>query len=124
MATGKVGVLTSFSWAVFTCGFMYFCLFQLAVYNKRTIPLNSKLSGRQNTGSALQNIISAAALGCPLIFFVVLKLCFGETITAWILMAIGTGFIVTSPLWLKNIYIRFMKRRYVNMEGFRDSRER
>ena len=124
MATGKVGVLTSFSWAVFTCGFMYFCLFQLAVYNKRTIPLNSKLSGRQNTGSALQNIISAAALGCPLIFFVVLKLCFGETITAWILMAIGTGFIVTSPLWLKNIYVRFMKQRYSNMEGFRDSRER
>ena len=33
-------------------------------------------------------------------------------------------FILTSRFWLKNIYHRFMKRRYKNLEGFRDSRQK
>ena len=124
MIMEKVEVLTAFSWAVFTAGFLYFCLFQLAAYNKQSIPLNTKLSSRQNMGSGLQNLISGATFGCPLLFYVLLKLWLGETTTAWVLMAIGAIFILTSNIWLKNIYHRFMKRRYANMEGFRDSRER
>ena len=124
MVMSKVEVLTAFSWAIFTCGFIYFCLFQLATINKTTIPLNAKISGRQNTGSALQTVVSFAAFGCPLLLYILLKLCFGEFVTSWILLAIGLGFILTSPYWLKNIYHRFMKNRYVNMDGFRNSRER
>lgn len=40
------------------------------------------------------------------------------------LIIIGLGFILTSRFWLKNIYHRFMKRRYKNLEGFRDSRQK
>ena len=47
----------------------------------------------------------------------------GETITYIILLVVGLGFTLTSPLWIKNVYHRFMKRRYENMEGFRDSRQ-
>jgi hypothetical protein len=39
-----------------------------------------------------------------------------------ILIIIGLGFIATHNLWIKNIYKRFMKRRYKNMEEFRASR--
>jgi len=39
-----------------------------------------------------------------------------------ILIVIGLGFIATHNLWIKNIYKRFMKRRYKNMEEFRASR--
>ena len=42
---------------------------------------------------------------------------------AGVLLVIGLGFILTSRIWLKNVYNRFMKRRYKNMEGFRDSRQ-
>ena len=47
----------------------------------------------------------------------------GETAAYSILLAIGLGFTLTSPLWIRNVYKRFMKRRYENMEGFRDSRQ-
>lgn len=123
MAMEKISVLTSISWAVFTIGFIYFCLFQLAVYNTKTMPLDAKLTGRQNTGTGLQNLISAATFGVPLLLYALLKIWLGETATSWVLLVIGLSFILTSRLWLKNVYTRFMKRRYKNMEGFRDSRQ-
>ena len=49
---------------------------------------------------------------------------FDETTASLILIAMGLLFIATSNLWLRNIYQRFMKRRYENMEGFRDSRQK
>ena len=38
------------------------------------------------------------------------------------MMALGLAGICTHKIWLRNIYKRFMNRRYVNMEGFRASR--
>ena len=123
MVTGKLAVLSCISWAVFVAGCVYFCLFQLAVYNNRTVDLNAKMTNRQNMGTGLQNLISGAAFGVPLLMNFMLTTFFGPTVTAWILIAIGAGFILTSRFWLKNVYHRFMKRRYKNMEGFRDSRQ-
>lgn len=123
MAMGKISVLTSVSWAMFTIGFIYFCLFQLAVYNTKTMPLDAKISSRQNTGTGLQSLISAATFGVPLILYALLKIWLGETATSWVLLIIGLAFILSSRLWLKNVYNRFMRRRYKNMEGFRDSRQ-
>ncbi len=124
MATGKLLVLSCIAWAVFVAGCVYFCLFQLAVYNNKTVDLNAKMTNRQNMGTGLQSIISAAAFGVPLILNLVLTSLWGPTVTAWILIVIGGGFILTSRFWLKNVYQRFMKRRYKNMEGFRDSRQK
>ena len=123
MVMGKLSVLSCVAWALFTVGGLYFCLFQLAVYNTRTVPLNAKLSSRSNMGTGLQNLISVVAFAGPLILDAVLNVLFGQTVESWILIAIGLGFILTSRLWLKNIYRRFMARRYKNMEGFRDSRQ-
>lgn len=123
MATGKASVLSCVSRAIFVVGCVYFCLFQLAVYNKKTVDLNAKMTNRHNTGTGLQNLISASAFGIPLIVIMILESLWGTTVTAWILIAIGAGFILTSRFWLKNAYRRFMMRRYKNMEGFRDSRQ-
>ncbi|MDR1004156.1 MAG: DUF5687 family protein [Prevotellaceae bacterium] len=120
---GKLSLLTCVSWGIFTSGCIFFCMFQLAVYNKNTIPLNAKLSARRNAGTGLQNLITGLALGVPILANMLLILWVGETATAWILIVIGAGFIFTSNIWLKNIYHRFMARRYQNMEGFRDSSE-
>lgn len=123
MATGKLSVLSCIAWAVFVAGGVYFCLFQLAVYNNKTTDLNTKMTSRRNMGSGLQNLISGATFGVPFLLNFILTSLFGPDTTAWILIAIGTGFILTSRLWLRNVYQRFMKRRYKNMEGFRDSRQ-
>lgn len=120
---GKVEMLTAVSWALFSIGFVYFSLFQLAVYNTKTIPLNAKIGVRQNAGTGLQNLISFATFGVPMMLYFSLKALFDETTSQYVLLFIGLGFIATSRIWIKNVYDRFMKRRYKNMDGFRDSRE-
>jgi hypothetical protein len=122
MITKKVAVMSCVSWAVFSVGFVYFCLFQMAVYNNRTINLSVRMTGR-NVGTGLQNLIAGASFGVPLILNVVLKALIGQETASWVLIIIGLSFILTSNLWIKNVYHRFMKRRYKNMEGFRDSRQ-
>ena len=68
-------------------------------------------------------LVNFGAFGVPLILYSLLNALLGETITYTILLVIGLGFTLTNPLWINNVYIRFMKRRYENMEGFRDSRQ-
>lgn len=119
----KLSLLNAFSFAFFTIGFVYFLLFQLAVYNTKTAPLNEGITGRQSTGTGFQNLVSFASFGLPMAFYFGLKAIYGEVTAEWILLVVGVAFTLASPLWLKNIYARFMKRRYVNMEGFRDTRQ-
>lgn len=118
----KLTLLGAFAWFFYTIGFIYFCFFQLAVYNKQTVPLNQKVTTRQ-TNSAVQMLVNFGAFGAPLILYSTLNALLGETISYIILLSIGVGFVLTSPLWMRNVYHRFMKRRYENMEGFRDSRQ-
>ena len=62
MVTGKVSVLECTAWIIFVPGAVYFCLFQLAVYNNKTLDLNAKMTGRQNVGTGLQNLIAVATI--------------------------------------------------------------
>jgi hypothetical protein len=109
---------------VCTGGCVYFGLFQLAVYNNQSVSLNAKSTAHNgNVGTGWQNLIAGAAIGVPLMLNFALRAFLDDDETAWVLMGIGLAFILTSNLWLKNVYHRFMARRYQNMEGFRDSRE-
>ncbi len=119
---GKLTLLNAFAFAFFAIGPIYFMMFQLAVYNVKTVPLNEGLSGRQNSGTAFQTLVSFVTFGLPLLLYGGLSALFGPTIGAWILIAIGLAFVLTAHIWIKNVYTRFMKRRYKNMEGFRDTR--
>lgn len=58
----------------------------------------------------------------PLIINKALTAFFEQDTACIIMMIIGLLLIATHNIWIKNIYNRFMKRRYENMEGFRDSR--
>lgn len=119
---GKLSLLGAFAWFFYTTGLIYFGYFQLAVYNKQTIPLNEKVTRRQASG-AIQTLVSFCSFGLPLLLYSGLNALLGETITYIILLIIGLGFTLTSPYWIKSVYQRFMERRYKNMEGFRDSRQ-
>lgn len=119
---GKISLLMAISFFIFTAGFIFCLLLQLAVYNKKTVPLNANIM-RSNRGSSMfQTILTSCAFGLPLILISVLTAFFKESTAYLILMAMGLVLIATHNLWIKNIYNRFMKRRYDNMEGFRDSR--
>lgn len=119
---GKISLLMAVSYMLFTAGFIFAVLLQLAVYNKKTLPLNANVM-RTNKGSSLfQTILMSAAFGLPLIINAILTAFFEQNTTYIILMIIGIILIVTHNIWIKNIYNRFMKHRYENMEGFRDSR--
>ena len=111
------------AYAVFTAGFQYFILFQMAVYNKQTVPLNTKFiskSGMEN--NYYQVVVQMLAFFLPIVLISVLQLFLSDTVAYLIILLIGIVFVVTQPLWMRNIYNRMMQRKYVLMEGFRSSR--
>ncbi len=121
--SGKWSLLMVVSYGVFTAGFQFFLFFQLAVTNRTTRPLNTKFiskNGMEN--SSWQFIVEMFCLFIPVIFVSVIQALFNGTVAYIIMLAIGLVFIATHRLWLRNIYNRFMKRRYKNMAGFRASR--
>ena len=122
MISGKISLWMNLGYMFFTAGVLYPCVFQMAVYNKNTLPMNVKLTGG-NQGTMMQSIISMIVLFLPIAIEKVSVLLLGPTWGYMPLIALGIIGISTHRLWLRNIYHRFMLRRYVNMEGFRASRK-
>lgn len=120
---GKYTLLMLVSMAFFAAGPVYCSMMQLAVYNKQTIPLNSKLVSKGNVETNwFAVIMELVVMFLPIIMLSVLQLFFSETVTYIVMLLIGLSFILTRNLWMRNIYTRFMARRYENMESFRATR--
>ena len=122
IAKGKITLLTAVAYLIFVAGFVFFMLLQLAVYNTRTLPLNANLMKSNKSSNWIQGLITGCAFMLPLLIDKLLSALLPEEVAHIILILIGRGFIATHNLWIKNIYKRFMKRRYKNMEEFRASR--
>ena len=122
IAKGKITLLTAIAYLIFVAGFVFFMLLQLAVYNNRTLPLNANLMKSNKSSNWIQGLITGCAFMLPLLIDKLLSALLPEEVAHIILILIGLGFIATHNLWIKNIYKRFMKRRYKNMEEFRASR--
>lgn len=121
--TGKNTLLSLLSMLCFTAGPIYCLLMQMAVYNKQTIPLNTKFIGKGSIETNYFQIVAElAALFLPIVFISMLRAAFSETVAYIVLLAIGIAFILAHKIWIANIYRRFMKRRYINMESFRATR--
>ena len=122
IAKEKITLLTAIAYLIFVVGFVFFMLLQLAVYNTRTLPLNANLMKSNKSSNWIQGLITGCAFMLPLLIDKLLSALLPEEVAHIILIVIGLGFIATHNLWIKNIYKRFMKRRYKNMEEFRASR--
>ena len=122
IAKGKITLLTAVAYLIFVAGFVFFMLLQLAVYNTRTLPLNANLMKSNKSSNWIQGLVTGCAFMLPLLIDKLLSALLQEEVAHIILILIGLGFIATHNLWIKNIYKRFMKRRYQNMEEFRASR--
>ena len=88
--------------------------------------VRNKVTGKNNMrGSKTQVIMSFAALFVPMFIMYGLVVAFGDNKTGAPLVMLVIGLIGTilHPWWLRNIYQRFIARRYQNMEGFRSTRK-
>lgn len=121
--TGKFTLLMLTAYMLLTAGMLHFIIFQLAVYNKQTLPLQQKITGKGNFENGMQIVIEMIALFGPGVIAAIGFVLVGETITFIFMSVLGLTFIITHPLWIRNIYYRMMKRRYENLEGFRTTRE-
>jgi hypothetical protein len=120
---GKWSIFMLISYAFFTAGFQYFVLFQMAVYNKQTTPLNTKFiskSGIEN--NYFQIAAEMVAFILPMILVSVLQTTLGDNASYAVMFVIGLVFILTYRIWLRNIYHRMMKKKYELLDGFRSSR--
>ena len=122
IAKGKITLLAAIAYLIFVVGFVFFMLLQLAVYNTRTLPLNSNLMKSNKSSNWIQGLVTGCAFMLPLLIDKLLSALLQEEVAHILLILIGLGFIATHNLWIKNIYKRFMKHRYQNMEEFRASR--
>lgn len=121
--TGKHSLLALFSMMCFTGGPVYCLFMQMAVYNRQTMPLNTKFISKGNVENNYFQIVAViVAMFLPVILISSLRTLCSENIAYLVLLFLGIAFIVTHNFWIANIYRRFMKRRYVNMESFRATR--
>lgn len=120
--TGKFTLIMVLAYLFTATGPVYFLLFQMAVYNKTTLPLNDKLTGKNQMENKWQTIVSMAAMFAPIVEVFLLQAIFSEVTAYWLLFLIGLAFTFTEHYWLRNIYHRMMRRRYQNLEGFHTTR--
>ena len=118
---GKTPVIEALACLFFAAGVIFPFLFQLAVYNNISMPLNEVLT-RSGQNNKTQIICSLTALFVPMIImYLALNFC-GKTAGSLIILVIGVAGVATHPYWLRNVYKRFMIRRYENMSNFRATR--
>ena len=119
--SGKITIWMSLGYMFFVAGLLYPMMFQMAAYNKETLPLNSKLGAKSGNGA--QNIVTLTTMFLPIL---IERLCVALLGDPWgyvVLIILGTIGLATHRLWLQFTYRRFMARRYENMEGFRATRK-
>ena len=121
--TGKYTILMLFAYMLLTAGFLHFVIFQLAVYNKQTLPLQLKVTAKGNFENGMQLVIELFALFGPVLITGLGYLLVGLTYTYIFMCIVGLAFIIAHPIWIRNIYTRMMKRRYENLEGFMNTRD-
>ncbi|MBR1689034.1 MAG: hypothetical protein IJ710_11020 [Prevotella sp.] len=119
--SGKFSFLMVTSYLLLTTGPVYCLLFQAAVYNRETLPLNAKLTAKTQKSNKMQMLISFAVFIIPIVFARICTILWGETTGHLLIAAVGLAVSLAHPLWLRNIYRRLMRRRYYNIEGFHSS---
>ena len=119
---GKFSILMVLAYLLTATGPVYCMLFQMAVYNKTTLPLNDKITGKNQMENKWQAIVSMIGFFVPVAIVMLLQAIFSDEIAYLVLIVIGLGFTITEPYWMRNIYRRMMQRRYQNLEGFHATR--
>ena len=120
---GKCTLLMLIAIMLLTAGPVHAAFVYMAVFNKQTLPLNTKFIGKGSVeNSFLQVVVELAAFSLPLILIIFIPTIMGETAGTIVLMLIGITVIATNRFWIRDIYRRMMKKRYDTLESFRATR--
>ena len=106
------------AYMLLTIGPCYCLLFHLAIFNKQTLPLNEKITGKNNFENKLQLIFELIVFFVPVAITITFTTLLGDTLGYIIIIIIGAITTALHTMWLKAIYKRMMKRKYKNLEGF------
>lgn len=120
--SGKFSLLMILAYLLITTGPEYCLLFQLAIWNNQTLPLNDKITGKNQFENKLQLIIELIVFFVPVLLVLILQTLFSDTVAYIVMIVIGLAFTLAEPYWMRNIYQRMMKRRYQNLDGFHTTR--
>ncbi|MDR1632286.1 MAG: DUF5687 family protein [Dysgonamonadaceae bacterium] len=118
---GKISGFLLLSLFFYTIGPIYFLIFQNAVYNKTYFDLFDKGMWNWKGQSGNMLTITLITMFIPVILALILNSIFGEMTANSFMLISGLAFTLGSKYWLKWTYNRFLKRRYINMEGFRSN---
>jgi hypothetical protein len=118
---GKISGFLLVSLFFYTTGPIYFLIFQNAVYNKTYFDLFDKGMWNWKGQSGNSMAITMITMFIPVILVLILNGIFGEMTANSFMLIVGLAFTLTSKQWLTWTYNRFLKRRYINMEGFRSN---
>jgi len=113
----KIPIMYWLSVFFFECGVLNFFIFQNAVYNKQRFDILGPL--RKVADIKIYSILTTGLIIPSLGIVFLVNLLTSEITANYLMLGTGIFFTFTSPLWLQNIYIRFMSRRYQNMNSFR-----
>ena len=119
---GQYSILMVLAYLLTATGPVYCLLFQMAVYNKTTLPLNDKITGKNQMENKWQAIVSMIGFFVPVIIVMLLQAIFSDEAAYLIMVIVGLAFTLTEHYWMRNIYHRMMRRRYDNLEGFHTTR--
>ena len=122
MVDGSVAPGTCLALYLFTCGAIFPLVLQLAVYNKKSAPLNETVNVKSSNVTGINTLITMVALFVPSLLLTLLDALLDQLMTNLVLAVMGLAGMMTSGRWLGNIYGRFNKRKYENLEGFRATR--
>ena len=116
---GKFDFLYLISSFFYCIGFLYFLMFQNAVYNKSFFDHSE--SGAFNWKGTSGNMIMVTMIGmfAPVVLVIIINVIFNMIVANYFMLITGFIFTATSKYWLTWTYNRFLKRKYKNMEGFR-----
>jgi hypothetical protein len=118
---GKLDFLFITSTFFYTIGFLFFLMFQNAVYNKSYFDLSE--GGAFNWKGTSGNMLLVTMIGMfiPTFLVLIIDALFSRTVACGFMLITGLSFTLTVNYWLKWTYNRFLRRRYKNMEGFRSN---
>jgi hypothetical protein len=110
--------ISVFYWtSIFFFGFLFlFLIFQTIVYNRQRIDI---FAVPKFPNSTIYSYLTIGGMFMLQGIIFLVKWLTSETTANWIMLITGILMAVSSPFWLKNIYKRFLKRKYQNMEEFR-----
>ena len=116
---GNIDFLYIISIFFYCIGFLFFLLFQNAVYNKSYLDHSESGSFNWKGTSGSMLMLYFIGLFFSITFVMIIKAVFSMTVASYFMLITGFLFTVTAKYWLAWTYKRFLKRKYKNMEGFR-----